>query len=64
MSGYKPTRRDKIVVIIANTVLRLASKKYRDLLHQVIVDGLSIPMERRTQHDGSTNQNDPRGHVS
>lgn len=38
---YQPNRRDKIVVIVANAVLRLATRQYQDLLKGLIVSGMS-----------------------
>jgi hypothetical protein len=40
MSQYVPNWRDRIVVSLANGVLRLATPEYRAILHQSIVDGL------------------------
>jgi hypothetical protein len=37
---YAPTLRDKIVVLIANAILRLATQGYRDCLNDVVGKGL------------------------
>jgi hypothetical protein len=39
-------RRDRIVVAIANLVLRAASKRYRDLTKALIVRGMEAERER------------------
>ena len=40
MSEYVPNWRDRIVVSLANGVLRLATPEYQEIMHQSLVIGL------------------------